>query len=156
MAGKGGYQRPTNPAPVSGPGALSQRTDGGPADKQPIRYISGLPYGEGQMMTNLQAMAPMEAAPSTPSPTPQGAGETQPATQQPEPLVPLNAPSARPSEPVTYGADMGPGAGSSALGLMNSTVSSYQDTRNYIHAMAANPSASPALKFLAQRINEAF
>lgn len=28
--GRGGYRRPTNPAPASGPGALSQRTDGGP------------------------------------------------------------------------------------------------------------------------------
>lgn len=26
--GHGGYREPTNPAPVSGPGALSQRTDG--------------------------------------------------------------------------------------------------------------------------------
>ena len=25
---RGGYQQPTNPAPVSGPGSLSQRTDG--------------------------------------------------------------------------------------------------------------------------------
>jgi len=26
---RGGYRQPNNPAPVSGPGALSQRTDGG-------------------------------------------------------------------------------------------------------------------------------
>lgn len=27
----GGYRQPADPASVSGPGALSQRTDGGPA-----------------------------------------------------------------------------------------------------------------------------
>ena len=48
MADKwGGYRQPTNPAPVSGPGMLSQRTDGGaidgmtpPANRQPQRYRS--------------------------------------------------------------------------------------------------------------------
>ena len=30
MAGKGGYQAPSSPASVSGPGKYSQRTDGGP------------------------------------------------------------------------------------------------------------------------------
>ena len=37
MAGRGGYQAPTNPAAISGPGALSQRTDGGPT--QPAQYM---------------------------------------------------------------------------------------------------------------------
>jgi len=46
MAVQGGYREPSNPAPVSGPGALSQRTDGGPT--QGAKYISGLPYGQGQ------------------------------------------------------------------------------------------------------------
>ena len=46
MALQGGYRKPENPAPSSGPGALSQRTDGGPA--QGAKYIPGLPYGQGQ------------------------------------------------------------------------------------------------------------
>ena len=60
MAGKGGYQAPTNPAPVSGPGALSQRTDGGPADSQAAQYVSGLPYGEGQAFMAQQQAAPLQ------------------------------------------------------------------------------------------------
>jgi hypothetical protein len=44
MAGDGGYQAPRNPAPVSGPGKLSKRTDGGPA--QALMTPTGLPYGE--------------------------------------------------------------------------------------------------------------
>lgn len=51
--GRGGYRRPTNPAPVSGPGELSQRTDGGPpmppmpqapeAQQQPTPEQMGIP-----------------------------------------------------------------------------------------------------------------
>ena len=57
--GRGGYQRPTNPAPVSGPGALSQRTDGGPS--QPIREIPAEQYGDRQANADLQRAAPMAA-----------------------------------------------------------------------------------------------
>ena len=67
MAGKGGYQAPENPAVQSGPGSLSQRTDGGPASKQAARYIAGGDYGDGGLM-DIQGGAPMEAA-STPKPT---------------------------------------------------------------------------------------
>ena len=46
---RGGYRQPSNPAPVSGPGALSARTDGGAgSSKQPIRRIPGQAYGEGK------------------------------------------------------------------------------------------------------------
>jgi hypothetical protein len=57
--GRGGYQRPSNPAPVSGPGALSQRTDGGPS--QPIREIPAEQYGDRKANADLQAAAPMAA-----------------------------------------------------------------------------------------------
>ena len=60
MMEQGGYRKPTNPAPVSGPGALSQRTDGGPT--QPATYISGLPQGEGQATYDQQLAAPMMGA----------------------------------------------------------------------------------------------
>jgi len=57
---QGGYREPNNPAPVSGPGALSQRTDGSPT--QPATYISGLPQGEGQATYKQQLAAPMMGA----------------------------------------------------------------------------------------------
>ena len=60
MMEPGGYRKPTNPAPVSGPGALSQRTDGSPT--QPATYISGLPQGEGQATYDQQLAAPMMGA----------------------------------------------------------------------------------------------
>jgi len=129
MAGKGGYQAPNNPAPVSGPGALSQRTDGGPADTQAAQYVSGLPYGEGQAMMNMQQAAPMAAS----------------AQQAPAPIVPLNAPSMRPEEPVTAGANAGPGPDMSSLGLGAKDVAA--DT-NFTAALA---SYMPALMHIASR-----
>ena len=158
MAGKGGYQRPTSPAPVSGPGSLSQRTDGGPADKQAARYISGLPYGQGNEMMATQMAAPMEAA-SSPSPVPASqiasAGQAQPMGE-PMPIVPLGAPSQRPNEPVTHGADLGPGPDSSSLGLPQPDAASYQNGKDYIQALARSSNASPALQALAQSFNGAF
>lgn len=97
--GRGGYRAPSNPAPVSGPGALSQRTDGGAT--QGAKYISGLPYGQGQETYSNQVAAPM-------------AGNTM---QQMEMPTELMAPTTRPNEPVENGIDIGPGAGSEALNL---------------------------------------
>lgn len=99
MAQRGGYRAPSNPAAVSGPGALSQRTDGNPA--QPATYISGLPYGQGQQTYDNQVAAPM-------------AGTPFPSAE----VTPLFAPTARPNEPVTSGIDMGEGPGSQAMGRM--------------------------------------
>lgn len=47
---------------VSGIGAMSQRTDLN-VSQQPIRYISGLPQGQGQATYEQQAAAPMAATP---------------------------------------------------------------------------------------------
>ena len=62
MAGKGGYQAPQRPAAVSGPGAGSARTDGGPGNaRQPIRVPTGGAYGEAKALTEQQQGAPMAA-----------------------------------------------------------------------------------------------
>jgi hypothetical protein len=79
--------------PVSGPGALSRRSD------QPIRQVTGLPYGEAGALVAQQQGAPMAATPPTPA----------------VPVTPLHAGSERPGEPVTHGADAGAGADSSIL-----------------------------------------
>lgn len=80
--------------PVSGPGPYSQRTD-----KQPIRPVTGLPYGEGQAIVAQQQAAPMSQTNTTPPPE----------------AVPFSAPSSRPNQPVTAGADKGAGPDSSIL-----------------------------------------
>lgn len=103
---QGGYRRPSNPAPVSGPGALSRRTDG-----QGARYMSGGPYGEGQELMELQTSAPMSKAPAQPRMR-QGrpAGQVVEEGMRPTPLF---APTERPDEPITAGAPFGPGPGPS-------------------------------------------
>lgn len=117
MAEQGGYRQPENPAPVSGPGALSKRTDTG----QPSRYMSGGPYGEGQELMELQSSAPMAEAPK-PSPgrlrNRSGGGGSAAGGVSGE-LTPLFAPTERPQEPLTAGAPFGPGPNSSPF---NATV----------------------------------
>jgi hypothetical protein len=107
--GQGGYRQPSNPAPVSGPGALSKRTDGGAVEgmTQPPKYMAGLGYGKGGNMEQ-QTGAPIQ-------------GNDIPAT--PMPNVSLSQPSMRPEEPITAGIDMGPGPSSAALRLPNTAIS---------------------------------
>lgn len=104
--GHGGKRTPTNPAPVSGPGSMSKRTDG----KQPAMYMSGGPYGEGQDLMELQTSAPMAEAPSVPRPRMGRSGGGM-ATSNGRAVTPLFAPTERPEEPLTAGAPFGPGPG---------------------------------------------
>lgn len=108
---RGGYRQPNNPAPVSGPGQLSQRTDGGPGDaKQPVRVPTGGSYGDATQMMQMQQQAPLAASPGGDAPgllagleLPGGPG--------------FGAETEMPGTPVTDGAALGAGAGTSALGL---------------------------------------
>jgi hypothetical protein len=107
--GRGGYRRPSNPAPVSGPGALSQRTDG-----QPARWIAADQYGEGQEMMDVQKSAPMSQTKPQPMRVPRPSVNTA-VPQAANNFVPLFAPTQRPDEPVTAGAPFGPGPGPSTV-----------------------------------------
>jgi hypothetical protein len=80
--------------PVSGPGPYAKRTD-----RQPVRDPGGLPYGENQALRQQQQAAPMAQAPAAPAPA-----------------TPFDAPTARPGQPVTAGANAGPGPDQSVLG----------------------------------------
>lgn len=112
----GGYRKPAQPAAASGPGALSQRTDGGPA--QAAKQLPGAKYGEAAQWQSLQRGAPAAAdpGPQAPPQSAQNAAMTSPPPGADQ-VVPLNAPTQRPYEPVTSGADSGPGPNSASLGL---------------------------------------
>ena len=103
---RGGYRKPANPAPVSGPGKLSRRTDGGPT-----QAAMGIPangqYGERKAMQELQQGAPMQGntTPSMPTPTVAAPSIAAPRAQ----VTNLFAPTERPEEPITAGAPVGPG-----------------------------------------------
>ena len=89
---------------VSGIGSMSERTDLN-VSKQPARYISGLPQGQGQATYDQQTAAPMAGTPEIFN----------------SPITSLTAPTNRPNEPITAGADFGPGPGSNILNLPKNT-----------------------------------
>lgn len=107
MAKQGGYRRPSNPAPVSGPGKLSRRTDGGPSSKsavQGVREMSGGgKYGERKALEETQAGAPMQGNPV------QAQAPAMAAMPPGPPAAGLFDPTQRPNEPVTSGLPVGPG-----------------------------------------------
>lgn len=108
MAGEwGGKRTPSRPAPVSGPGQLSQRTDGGPQQVQ--ADMTGMPYGENAEFNTMQSMAPMSASPSARSP--RASARQAKSMGGGMSATPLFAPTQRPDEPVTAGAPFGPGDG---------------------------------------------
>ena len=117
MAGEHGGQRtPANPAPVSGPGALSQRTDGG-ATSQPQMVASGGAYGDRKAMEEIQAGADMAATP--PAPRPPGRG----------------GPTADPAGPITAGAELGPGMGPQAAGIKSDFDITNDKLRPLVHSL---------------------
>jgi hypothetical protein len=138
---------PNNPAPVSGPGALSKRTDGGPGDEQPIRDVPGGNYGDRKEMQQIQQGAPMYAQPApTGGPMPQAT---------PPPPGGLFDPTARPSEPITSGIASGPGAGlsddSSRLNDDMELIATYlPDLRRVADSPTATQSFKAAVRYLEQ------
>jgi hypothetical protein len=119
----GGYRKPSKPAAVSGPGKFSKRTDGGPG-KQPVRPMTGGPYGEGQEMSELQSSAPMSDTQGQPAPSGGGAPVPQ--------VTPFGAPTERPDEPVTAGAPVGEGPGPEAMGMGDATPPEMATLKKYL------------------------
>lgn len=142
----GGNHPPTNPAPVSGPGALSKRTDG----KQPMMNLPGGNYGDGTDFTQIQAGAPMAQA----APIPSGGVNSPQANTQP--VSPLDAPTTMPDQPVTHGAASGPGPGPESLGLNSPVQGNWQNARDVVTSLASNPTSSPAMKWLASRMQGSY
>jgi hypothetical protein len=128
--GRGGYRRPENPAPVSGPGQLSRRTDGGP--QQTTQPMTGMGYGENQEFNALQGAAPLAA---TPSASNARARKMSPADSSGVAAVPLFSPTGFPEEPITAGASFGPGAGPMSMprqtGPTYSLVSTFRKIQSY-------------------------
>lgn len=116
----------TSPARVSGPGALSQRSDAG---GQPIRSLPDPKYGEAGEFAATQKAAPLAQAPGAPAgPAPSDMAR-QAGRGAPVGPEPTQAPAAQrplpglfdggdPSVPVTAGASMGPGRNEVSGGAM--------------------------------------
>lgn len=130
------------PVGVSGPGALSQRTD-----RQPMSVPTGMAYGQASAMAQAEQAAPMAGTPAMPA----GAvNAVAAAGGPPGPQAPptLDQPSQRPGEPVTHGADAGPGADSSILTAMPGAPATSGALSQAIAQAAANDPTGTLQKLL--------
>ena len=128
---RGGYRKPANPAPVSGPGQLSRRTDGA----QPVMEMTGGKYGEAKALREMQSAAPMAQI------------ETAPTIPQ---ISELFAPTQRPAEPVTAGMPFGPGVNSVPNAVLPNT-SSLRNTLERILAIDTDPDVETIYNYLMDR-----
>lgn len=148
----GGYRKPGAPAPASGPGRLSRRTDGGPGQKQ--RALPNAEYGEGAAYAEAQGGAALNLADGALTPSASGGG----GPQMPVEVTPFGAPSNRPDMPITAGAPMGAGPGVEALGLSSDEQTYSEDRKKlatYLPALeyiANGPNALPSMRALVRRI----
>lgn len=136
MAQHGGARTPANPAPVSGPGALSRRTDGA----QPQMRLPDARYGEQQAFQEAQAGAPLAQVQGQPN------------------LTPLDAPSQHPDVPVTDGAALGPGAGPEALGSAAGAEDELLRLHSYLPVLkhlASQPQGFQSLRQLVRQLQGA-
>jgi len=111
---RGGY-RPT--APQNNPANVSAL--GGNGQSGMTTNYSGFAYGQNKAINEQRQSAPMAGQASLSGATP------SPVQQILPDIVPIDAPSRRPDEPVTYGSAMGAGPGEEILGLP-AMSSSYQ------------------------------
>lgn len=102
---RGGYRptapqnNPSNINPMGGNGQSGMNTD-----------YSGFAYGQNKAVNEQRKAAPIKPAAAS-AQVVQQAPEAMPA------VVPLDAPTQRPDQPVTAGSAMGPGPGEEVLGL---------------------------------------
>lgn len=150
MSDWGGARTPANPAMVSGPGAMSARTDGG------VMNPNSPSYGEGAALESISSSAPLAGA-SGASGSASGGGGADPMAG----MVGLDAPTQAPGEPVTAGAALGAGPGPDVLGLpMDPAAEKRADARsldpalmNALLAEATSERATPSFK---RRVREVF
>lgn len=91
----------------SGPGPYAKRTD-----RQGVKRLPNAAYGEQKAFAEQQQGAPMNRS-----------NQASPMAG----VIPLNAPTQRPAEPVTAGVDAGPGGGREMLGMKSPVDTQLED-----------------------------
>jgi len=91
----------------SGPGPYAKRTD-----RQGVKRLPNAAYGEQKAFAEQQQGAPMNRS-----------NQANPMAG----VIPLNAPTQRPVEPVTAGVDAGPGGGREILGMKSPVDAQLED-----------------------------
>lgn len=109
---RGGYQKPTNGAVVSPPGALSKRKA---VERNASQSVApGGAYGSRKATEQQLSAAPIAKAPATPSSL---AVNVSPDVAAREQISPLTAETQRPEEPITNGMSFGEGLRPMDIGL---------------------------------------
>lgn len=131
--GHGGSRTPANPAPVSGPGALSARTDGGPTSAPPMMGGDGS-YGDRADMMEIQGGAAMgPATAGLPGLMDPGSGDI----------------------PLTQGADAGAGLGMQAAGISTDEEITNEKLRPLVRSletMANLPTSNPETRAFVRQL----
>lgn len=133
-----------------GPRVIPPTAPNAPAT-QPVRVPTGQQYGQATQQAAAQQSVPLPATPSPPvagptsTPTPGAGGEPS------APSVPFSqgldilAPTSRPAEPLTAGADVGPGPDFTALNMSAAPPST---GAQLLSSLALSPTASPEIRQL--------
>jgi hypothetical protein len=131
-----------------------------PGQKMAAQAASGQAYGAASAQLAAQKALPIANQPG-PAATlgaggDQGQGQAQQMQQPSTPLTPLFANTNFPNNPVTDGVPNSPGMSPDVLNTQNVIPLQYQTAKQMIQGFAQSPDASPAVLYLASRINGAF
>jgi hypothetical protein len=132
------------------PGAVYPNRSDLTRTKQPVQTVPGQTYGQAGAQAQAQKIIPLPTQNAGQVPAGGAAAPTPapPAGPLPGSLTPLSAPTQRPNEPVTHGADAGPGGGSEVLGFNQPDT-----TNSLLTQLAAQPGAPSAVTRLADYLN---
>lgn len=144
MAGVKGRSGGAHGGPQYNPANISA-TGGNGQSGQPKRYISGMPYGQGQALMQQQAGAPMQQGPQAPAPA-----ISQASLASLPQVTPLTEPTQMPEQPITHGAPVGEGPNTvPGLPQPESDDPDIQMAREYyplLQFWASQPGASQSTK----------
>lgn len=131
-------------------------------DLQAVKVAPSKQYGQAAAQAAAQRAVPLAGA-TSPGPMPTGgapaAGAPAPRPMpgvMPGAVTPLDAPTQRPSEPLTAGMPMGPGAGPEALGALaprpENGVADLAPYLPVLEFMASRPNATSQTRNLVRRL----
>lgn len=96
--GRGGQRTPRDPAPVSGPGKLGRRTDGGPSAAPPVSDAPVARHGEGPVTEAIEQAGPGARGPAAGGGGRPGGGGVAVPPSIGDPFAPSDDPAADPFE----------------------------------------------------------
>jgi len=142
---RGGYQKPSDPAPASGPGKFSKRTDGAITSPD-IDTTEGVQYGDRGKLEDAQRIA-KAAAGAGARVNPEASRRLGGAPPERGKLPPwlTTGEDTAPEDPATAGLGMGPGAGPEALMAAEATPDQREVVLEFIAQNYGNETARQML-----------